>query len=83
MRVLNKKIWPSALQLHLIDNKPSFPSTYVNEYVDERTTWCKENLPKNSWFAYENNWTGKKTFAFIDENDVLMFKLRYGHEIHS
>ena len=76
MRVLNKKHWSPELQIRLLDNEPT---TYgygpKDVYIDERVTWCKENMPSGQWFAYREY--GWKIFAFTQTNDLLAFKLRW------
>lgn len=77
MRVLNKKYWRPELQIRLLDNEPTHPYGYIPKdiYVDERATWCKENLPNDQWYAYRD--LGWKIFAFKDEADIVAFKLRW------
>ena len=76
MRVLNKQHWTPALQVRLLDNEPT---TYymqpVDAYIDERVTWCKQNLPKGLWYAYRE--FGWKIFAFKADADLTAFKLRW------
>lgn len=75
MRVLNKKHWPSALQIRVVDNTPSSPPGWTNTYVDKRETWCKENLPKDQWYVYKDDYTSWKIFAFKDVHDLTAFTL--------
>lgn len=64
MRVLNKKHWP--IQITCKSGNDS----------DLRDTWCKQTLGSNCTF-FVQPYTGVKVFAFKEESDLLMFKIRW------
>ena len=65
MRVLNKKHWPIQITTHGSDDR-----------IDLRDAWCKQTLGRNCTF-FVQQWTGVKVFAFKEESDLLMFKIRW------
>lgn len=77
MRTLNKKHWPLELQIRLLDNTPTWSQWYEPvTLLDEPTEWCKQFLPKGSWYCFSSV-AGWKTFAFKEVSDLTAFKLKW------
>jgi hypothetical protein len=76
MRILNKKHWPPALQVRLLDDEPQYTHWHEPTYLDERVEWCKQNLPSDSWYCFSSV-AGWKTFAFKEISDLVVFTLKW------
>ena len=65
------------MQIKLLDNEPTNPVGYIIKdiYVDERVTWCKENIPRDQWCAYRD--CGWKIFSFKELADLTAFILKW------
>ena len=64
-RVLNKKYWPFQTEIEFKND---------DHYLDI-IEWCNENL-ESRWTRY-NNWGKKDIFCFKDEQEHLVFLLRW------
>ena len=64
MRILNKKYWPMQIKLQ-----------HNSTTDDAKIEWCKSNIGKDR-FTYFNSYR-YTTYAFTNEDDALMFKLKY------
>jgi hypothetical protein len=68
MRVLNKKYWPTQLEmLEWMDD---------DNKKDDRDIWCELNISKGEWISF-NRLYSTKLFAFAHKEDALAFKLRW------
>ena len=76
MRILNKKHWPLQVR---VTNDTTDQSTWSDAYTpvetDKRAIWCKQNLPKDCWFAFREN--VQLIFAFKEKADLTAFTLRW------
>jgi hypothetical protein len=68
MRVLNKKYWPTQLDM--------LGWIYDNNDKDDRDIWCELNVGKGNWKSFDKLYS-KKLFAFKHTEDALAFKLRW------
>lgn len=69
MRILNKELWPYVIEVPIVQN--------THAYI-EIDNWCREvfGLRHKNWYAY-NRSDNFRTYAFKEEADLLVFKLRY------
>ena len=66
MRKLNRKLWPYQIEVKSTNS----------EEIDQ---WCRENvgLRFRHWYGYMID--NRRLYAFMDEEMLLVFKLRWGY----